>query len=166
MNILNNDLSSIYTNMNTDKMSLEKAYCGFKTNTCKKKSDKRIPQGTDILYTICLVIYWGLVWSNMDGLVQERRNSIANALELHLSCTNPSIWFDVAYHITNKVRARIRVCTHKIHPISLLYSQYIDGLGQERLNSIAYALELCLSCTKPLIWKTVRKLMIQDCTVT
>ena len=25
-----------------------------------------------------------------DGLVQERRNSIANALELRLSCTNPS----------------------------------------------------------------------------
>ena len=24
-----------------------------------------------------------------DGLVQERRNSIANALELRLSCTNP-----------------------------------------------------------------------------
>ena len=28
----------------------------------------------------------------IDGLVQERRNSIANALKLHLSCTNPSIW--------------------------------------------------------------------------
>ena len=28
----------------------------------------------------------------MDELVQERRNSIANALELHLSCTNPSIY--------------------------------------------------------------------------
>ena len=27
----------------------------------------------------------------IDGLVQERRNSIANALELRLSCTNPSI---------------------------------------------------------------------------
>ena len=26
-----------------------------------------------------------------DELVQERRNSIANTLELHLSCTNPSI---------------------------------------------------------------------------
>ena len=26
----------------------------------------------------------------MDGLVQERRNSIANAMELRLSCTNPS----------------------------------------------------------------------------
>ena len=27
------------------------------------------------------------------GLVQERRNSIANALELRLSCTNPSIYY-------------------------------------------------------------------------
>ena len=27
-----------------------------------------------------------------DGLVQERRNSIANALELRLSCTNPTKW--------------------------------------------------------------------------
>ena len=26
----------------------------------------------------------------IDELVQERRNSIANALELHLSCTKPS----------------------------------------------------------------------------
>ena len=26
----------------------------------------------------------------IDGLMQERRNSIANALELRLSCTNPS----------------------------------------------------------------------------
>ena len=28
----------------------------------------------------------------IDGLVQERRNSIANTLELRLSCTNPSIY--------------------------------------------------------------------------
>ena len=28
----------------------------------------------------------------IDGLVQERRNCIANALELRLYCTNPSIW--------------------------------------------------------------------------
>ena len=28
----------------------------------------------------------------LDGLVQERCNSNANALELHLFCTNPSIW--------------------------------------------------------------------------
>ena len=29
---------------------------------------------------------------HIDGLVQERRNSIANTLELHLSCINPSIY--------------------------------------------------------------------------
>ena len=28
-------------------------------------------------------------WHHIDGLVQERCNSTANALELHLSCTNP-----------------------------------------------------------------------------
>ena len=28
---------------------------------------------------------------DIDGFMQERLNSIANALELHLSCTNPSI---------------------------------------------------------------------------
>ena len=38
----------------------------------------------------------GFLWQKMssnvyiDGLEQERRNSIANALELRLSCTNPS----------------------------------------------------------------------------
>ena len=31
---------------------------------------------------------------HIDGLVQERRNSIANALELRLSYTNPSICYD------------------------------------------------------------------------
>ena len=29
---------------------------------------------------------------HIGGLMQERCNSIANTLELHLSCTNPSIW--------------------------------------------------------------------------
>ena len=34
---------------------------------------------------------------HVDGLVQERRNSIANALELHLSCTNPWMcWLDLS----------------------------------------------------------------------
>ena len=31
----------------------------------------------------------------IDGLVQERRNSIANALELRLSCTKPSKWWSL-----------------------------------------------------------------------
>ena len=33
------------------------------------------------------------IWPpHFDGLVQERRDSIANALELRLSCTKPSIY--------------------------------------------------------------------------
>ena len=34
----------------------------------------------------------GLVIYDIDELMQERRNSIANTLELHLSCTNPLIY--------------------------------------------------------------------------
>ena len=37
------------------------------------------------------VISFLLIQEYFDGLVQERRNSIANALELRLSCTNPLI---------------------------------------------------------------------------
>ena len=31
--------------------------------------------------------------ADIDGLVQERRNSSALAMELRLSCTNSSIWY-------------------------------------------------------------------------
>ena len=37
-------------------------------------------------------IYVILYIYQIDGLVQERRHSLANALELHLFCTNPSRW--------------------------------------------------------------------------
>ena len=38
-------------------------------------------------------VYWELYMciAYIDGLVQERRNSSALAIELGLSCTNPSI---------------------------------------------------------------------------
>ena len=37
--------------------------------------------------------YFHALWFHeVDGLVQERRNSISNALDLRLSCTNPSKW--------------------------------------------------------------------------
>ena len=36
-----------------------------------------------------------------DGLLLERRNSIANALELRLSCTNPSIWHGHRQYLFN-----------------------------------------------------------------
>ena len=40
--------------------------------------------------------------SNIDGLVQERRNSSALAIELCLSCTNPSIWYEDT-HCANEI---------------------------------------------------------------
>ena len=49
-----------------------------------------------LLYTE-IVIFPGHDGNNFDGLVQERRNSSALAMELHLSCTNPSILFWVNY---------------------------------------------------------------------
>ena len=41
----------------------------------------------DMIYMI-----WYEIWYDIDGLVQERRNSSVLAMELHLSCTNPSIY--------------------------------------------------------------------------
>ena len=39
----------------------------------------------------CVLCVANCNYRYIDGFVQERRNSIANALELRLSCTNPSI---------------------------------------------------------------------------
>ena len=49
--------------------------------------------GYDSWTGLSLLKYEGFI----DGLVQERRNSIANALGLHLSCTKPSI-FSISYN--------------------------------------------------------------------
>ena len=49
---------------------------------------------------ICGAVHRGRVQYiqyGIDGLVQERRNSIANALELRHSCTNPSIWYVLCF---------------------------------------------------------------------
>ena len=46
---------------------------------------------TIVVVAIIVVLEQEHIRSYIDGLVQERRNSIANALELRLSCTNPSI---------------------------------------------------------------------------
>ena len=44
---------------------------------------------------------WSLLWRHIDGLVQERRNSSALAMELHLSSTNPLTWALVSQIINN-----------------------------------------------------------------
>ena len=90
------------------------------------------------------------LWNHIGGLVQERRNSIANALGLRLSCTNPSI-----YHVDELVQER---CNSIANALELRLSctnpsiYHVDELVQERCNSIANALELRLSCTNPSIY--------------
>ena len=41
---------------------------------------------------LTLVVSWVSRYPHVDGFVRERRNSIANTLELCLSCTNPSMY--------------------------------------------------------------------------
>ena len=76
--------------------------------------------------------------SQIDGLVQERRNSIANALELHLSCINPSKCWHIFY--TKKVIFRLFVpfaVTMKPEKskITLDIKIYCDNLGNVILLS-------------------------------
>ena len=58
--------------------------------------------------------------SYLDGLVQERRNSIANVLELRFSCTNPSSWLcpdscSLQAHIGHEVNLYVlHVCSGKV----------------------------------------------------
>ena len=64
--------------------------------------------------------------NNIDGLVQERRNSIANALELRISCTNPSImlpgWLKICAQpmrdgVTLQQRLSLAGCKSRISPM-------------------------------------------------
>ena len=82
--------------------------------------------------------------------MQQKHNSIANALELCLSCTNPSmryLEFVWKFPKTNS-KQKLKFFEPKIK----IHILYVDKLVQERHNSIANALELCLSCTNPSMW--------------
>ena len=52
---------------------------------------------------------------HIDGLTQKRRNSIANALELRLSCTNPLIYASVSWVI---IGLESGCCLFCIKPLS------------------------------------------------
>ena len=84
-------------------------------------------------------------FSNIDWLVQERRNT--NALELHLSCTNPSTW---ELFIQN---------THKKQSIDHLFwwgmeSQIVKthGFTLIRHQSITFASNRCLVDVDPKVF--------------
>ena len=83
------------------------------------------------LFTINHWSIFGYVWQGdtySDGLVQERGNSSASAMELHLSCTNPSMcvckldlhWFR-QYLATwarflSLARSKLRLCSANHRP--------------------------------------------------
>ena len=131
---------------------------------------------------------WLTVDNNSDGLIQERHNSIANTLELCLSCINPSVWClslsgsAVSWQWTTPsfTRGSLAASTSTstttnascarwagTHFTKILWVDtpnllkihggYIDGLVQERRNSIANALELRLSCNNPSIWNILMR---------
>ena len=139
----------------------------------------------------CIVEYVRLVYiclNNLiscrlyfDGLVQERRNSIAIALELQLSWVGQKTGRSSIEHSHISHKTPVPQCTTLeqkcvhfcskvvccgiwdrciVEYVRLVYiclnnliscRLYFDGLVQERRNSIAIALELQLSCTNPLI---------------
>ena len=69
---------------------------------------------------------------HVDGLVQERSNSIANTLELHLSCTNPSLLplkFDGIFHCHHLGPIFITDCLPKRHfPVQQWWQFHRDGI--------------------------------------
>ena len=74
------------------------------------------------------------ITENIDGLVQERRNSIANALELCLSCTNLSIYNMRVIELEPSV-------AHLLGP-QLPSAALIGPLGQQNHQQIVH-LRLC-----------------------
>ena len=93
--------------------------------------------------------------SHFDGLVQERCNSSALALELHLFCTNPLICKQHSVKIQSKYIEKGMHLKMSAKCWSLLQGKasHFDGLVQERCNSSALAMVLHLCCTNPLICK-------------
>ena len=51
-------------------------------------------QALGLCIKLRLALSRSIIRFQIDGLVQERHNSIANALELRLSCTYPSKWYN------------------------------------------------------------------------
>ena len=54
-------------------------------------------------WAVILSMWWFRHRCGIVGLMQERRNSNANALELRLACTNLSIWWMIRNTFTGKV---------------------------------------------------------------
>ena len=72
--------------------------------------------------------------AHVDGLVQERRNSIAKALELRLPCTNPSIWCYCHCHYNDVIMSAM---ASQITSLTFVYSAVYSGADQRKYQSSA-----------------------------
>ena len=66
---------------------------------------KPVIYGLDLPASVCNKTQYSIY-----GLVQERRNSSASAMELRLSCSNPSVWSVCIIKLVHDVSASGRVC--------------------------------------------------------
>ena len=85
----------------------------------------------------------------IDGLMQERHNSCASAMELRLSRTNPSmcpIWW--SFIVMSSIRSQQKFAHTAIAPNSLCFSYF--GKQQLRVDmyqmSFGVAFVLCVQC--------------------
>ena len=99
-------------------------------------------QTDDLLFSVnmhlCYIrVFYIYIHIQINGLVQECSNSIANAMELLQSGTKPSIYYIQFYfHLLNLLTRSPMLMVHV----------------QDYSNSIANAMELQQSCTKPSIY--------------
>ena len=102
------------------------------------------------------------LWSQMPSLGHNELNQHNEYCRHMITCI---LWSKMP---NNNGLVLLRFCTHKRHPISHVHGwamghfyqlfrakwlQDMDGLVQERRNSIANALDLCFSCTNLEIWR-------------
>ena len=81
-------------------------------------SPTQMRQLKQVFNDACIIIWKNkdqIQFVHLDGLVQERRNSIANALKLLLSCTKPSIWTVSVGPICRPMRNL--ACSHVTKPL-------------------------------------------------
>ena len=76
----------------------------------RHQADAR-PSATTMLLGLFCSATWTLpnIVHHIDGLVQDRRNSIANTLELHLSCTKPLNNYNALHPLTHWVLVTVKL---------------------------------------------------------
>ena len=108
-----------------------------------------------VTYDFAIYIKWLHLWlylfrapisiCHIDGLVQERHNSIANALELRLSCTNPSIWYTASSLLTFNLKAYHVCAIRKTSPTVRLRHIYLPAFLRLYSDHWRWKMGICRS---------------------